>query len=151
MSFQSMLDRITKVRQAMDLTHDGLGEALCKAATDGVQACLAGEHAPDGSSWKELSDRYEGWKSFHYPGNQISLLHGLMDNPREVAGEPGPNTPERAIVTYGVSEQARLEAEWFQKGSGRPGHGAPERPFWGFTDDSRQKIKEILEARLKSA
>lgn len=132
-----------------DLDRDDLGRRLCKAATDGVQYSIAREETPDGQRWADLSEKYEEWKSFNYPGNPMAVLHGTMADPREVAGEVDPPSATRAIVTYGVSEQAREEAAWFQEGGGKPGHGQPARPFWGFTEESRKEVKSILDARFK--
>jgi Phage virion morphogenesis family len=137
-------------RKLFDLTQDNLGQRLCKAATDGVQACIAGQHEPDGTPWQPLSEHYEEWKAFHYPGLDMGVLHQHMANPHEVAGEVEVYAA-RAVVTYGISEQARQEAVWFQEGSGRPGHGQPARRFWGFTADSLEAVKAILGDRLKSA
>ena len=142
---KAILDRH---RTLFDLQVDGLGQELCAAATDGVQACIAGEHAPDGTPWTPLSEAYEEWKSYQFPGQQMAVLYGLMADPREVAGEIDVS-PERAVVTYGTSEEARQQAVWFQEGSGRPGHGSPPRPFWGFTDESLARVRAILEKRLK--
>lgn len=133
-------------KHLFDLDRDGLGPDLCKAATDGVQACLAGEHSPDGSPWAPLSDRYDEWKSFQYPGNPISLLHGIMDDPRQVAGEVQA-TARRAVVTYGTSDRARQEAAWFSEGNAHQ----PPRPFWGFTDASLAEARQILTDRLRTA
>lgn len=133
-------------RHLFDLDRDKLGEDLCKAATDGAQECIAGEYSPSGEGWEYLSPEYEEWKEFAYPGHPMALLHGVMANPRQVAGELDPPDRTRAIVTYGITEQARDEAAWFQRGNAHQ----PPRPFWGFTEDSREAARKILEARLKS-
>lgn len=133
-------------RHLLDLDRDRLGLDLCSAATAGCQECIAGQHAPDGTPWAPLSDAYDEWKSFAYPGNPISLLHGTMDNPREVAGEVEV-AARRAAVTYGISERAREEAGWFQEGNAHQ----PGRPFWGFTADSLAEVARILTDRLRRA
>ena len=134
---------ITHLRGLFDLTRDGLGKDLCKAATDGVQATIAAEQAPDGTPWDELSAGYEEWKSFQFPGSPIAVLHGTMADPREVAGVPTVAS-DFASVTYGVSEQARQEAVWFQEGD----ENQPGRPFFGLTEASRARILEILDGRF---
>jgi len=68
-----------------------------------------------------------------------------MADPREVAGEVAVSA-ELARVTYGVSEQARAEAEWFQQG----GDGRPPRRFWGLTAESEARSREILDARFRT-
>ena len=145
-------DKLAKVvsvlerhKRLFDLREGGLGADLLKAATDGVQYALAAGTDPDGNRWDELSPKYAEWKAFHYPGREISLLHGLMDDPREVAGVPIVTNTE-ATVTYGRSPQARQEAYWFQEGRGRQ----PPRPFWGFTAGSLKDAREILDARFRT-
>ena len=134
-------------RHLFDLDRDHLGRDLCKAATDGAQECIAGEHDPDGKPWDKLSPRYDEWKSFQFPGQPMGVLHQVMANPREVAGEPPEVSAERATVTYGVSEQARQEAEHFQEGDARQ----PPRPFWGFTADSTKEAGQILDRKFQTA
>ncbi|WP_435005157.1 hypothetical protein P12x_003051 [Tundrisphaera lichenicola] len=134
-------------KRLFDLAEGNLGADLCKAATDGCQECLAAEQDPDGNPWPPLSGPYEEWKSFEYPGNPMALLHGVMANPREVAGEIEV-AADSATVTYGVSEQARQEAEWFQEGVKRTGQ--PPRRFWGFTSDSLAKARAILDERFST-
>jgi phage gpG-like protein len=147
------LDRVRAAlerhKKLFDLTEDALGRKLCKAATDGVQECIADEKTPDGQAWVPLSEHYEEWKSFHYPGNPMAVLKGIMANPREVAGEVVVR-PDHAVVTYGVTDEAREHATWFQEGGGRPGHGQPARPFWGFTSASLDEVREILDERFRT-
>jgi hypothetical protein len=141
-----ILQDMERHRKLFDLSEGNLGRDLCKAATDGVQACIAGEHAPDGTPWAALSEKYAEWKSFQFPGNPISLLHGTMDDPHEVAGIVDV-ADSWAEVTYGRSDQARQEAMWFQEGNSHQ----PPRPFWGFTAESLKAVREILDARFKTA
>lgn len=138
----AVLDRHRKL---FDLTRDNLGRDLCKAATDGVQATIAAEQSPDGVPWAPLSEKYEEFKQFQYPGQPIAVLHGIMADPHEVAGIVSVAN-SWAEVTYGRSEQAREEAHWFQEGNGRQ----PARPFWGFTAQSLKQAGEILDARFKT-
>jgi hypothetical protein len=133
-------------RHLFDLDRDSLGAKLCKAATDGVQECIANEESPDGVAWAPLSEKYEEWKSFQFPGSPMGVLHQIMANPHEVAGEVRV-TAHEATVTYGVSEQARDEAVWFQEGDANQ----PPRPFWGLTTESKQESKSILDARFATA
>ena len=120
-------------RSRLDLRHDGLGEDLCKIATDGVLECIIGEHGPDGSAWPDLDARYEAWKARHYPGRPMGVKDFVMARPEEVAGEVVVES-DRATVTYGISDRARVEAAWFQV----------LRPFWGFTDRSRSEVRGRL-------
>lgn len=144
-AIQADLDRH---RHPFDMTRDNLGQDLCKAATDGCQECIAREESPDGSPWAPLSKDYAEWKAFHYPGSPIGVVHLVMANPREVAGEVIA-TPNKAEVTYGVSGQAKQEASWFQEGD--PAHNRPPRRFWGFTRDSLATVRVILDRRFATA
>jgi hypothetical protein len=132
-------------KKLFDLTRDDLGRRLCKVATDGVQECIAGQHAPDGSPWPPLDKHYEEWKSFHFPGLPMGVLHQHMANPHEVAGEVVV-TADGAKVTYGISDLARREASWFQD----PEDGRqPPRRFWGLTEKSRAESRNLLDKRFK--
>lgn len=137
---------IARHRVLFNLVRDGLGKSLCSTATDGIQACIDGHHEPDGTPWLDLSPDYEEWKSFHYPGQPIGKLHDLMSDPAEVAGDVIVFDDE-ALVTYGITQQARDEAEWFQKGHGTQ----PPRPFWGFTEASLGEVRNLLDARFATA
>jgi hypothetical protein len=137
---------IARHKKLFDLERDELGKHLCKAATDGVQECFAGQHSPDGEGWEYLSPKYDEWKSFQFPGNPIGVLHQVMANPNEVAGEVVV-TPDKATVTYGISDQARDEAVYFQEGNSHQ----PERRFWGLTETSVDKSKTLLDARFATA
>lgn len=133
-----VVSTLERHKRIFDLVEGNLGRELCKAATDGAQRCIAEERSPDGSPWPPLKDSYEEWKSFHYPGNSMGVLHGVMANPREVAGVVDVS-PELATVAYGVSEQARREAALFQV----------RRKFFGLTEESRRQSKEILDRRFR--
>lgn len=132
-------------KKLFDLTRDDLGRQLCKAATDGCQECIAGQHAPDGSPWAPLDRHYEEWKAFHFPGLPMGVLHQVMSNPNEVAGEVDV-TADRARVTYGITEQAKEEANWFQDPEG--GHQPPRR-FFGLTEGAQEESRKLLDKRFK--
>lgn len=137
---------VDRHRHLFDLDRDNLGNDLCKAATDGVQANIADERSPDGSPWAPLSAAYDEWKSFQFPGEPMAVLHQVLANPHEVAGEVAV-AAERATVTYGVSGRARQEAAWFQEGNAHQ----PPRRFWGFNDGSLATVRAILDARFATA
>jgi hypothetical protein len=131
-------------RHLFDLDRDDLGRKLCKAATDGVQHGIGRQEAPDGTPWAPLSEKYDEWKSFQFPGNPIAVLRGTMADPNEVAGEVEVKVLE-ATVTYGVSAKAKDEAEWFSDGNGA---GQPGRPFFGLTAEGLAGSKSLLDARF---
>jgi hypothetical protein len=133
-------------RHLFDLDRDRLGEDLCSAATAGVQECIAGQHAPDGTPWDKLSPAYDEWKSFQFPGEPIAVLYKHMADPHEVAGEVEV-AALRAVVTYGISDRAKQEIVWFSEGDA----DQPPRPFWGFTAASLAEAGKILADRLATA
>jgi hypothetical protein len=124
-------------KDLFNLERDGLGKALCKAATDGVQRTIEGQQTPDGARWPELDPAYDAWKSDHFPGKPMAVLHEIMAQPDQVAGDVAVSAGQ-AIVTYGTDEQARQEATWFQE----------RRLFWGFTESSLTEVKSLLDARF---
>jgi hypothetical protein len=137
---------IERHRHLFDLDRDELGKKLCKAATDGVQQCIAEEREPDGASWAPLSQKYEEWKSFQFPGQPIAVLYQHMADPKEVAGEVVVQA-NQAVVTYGVSALAKQEASFFQEGNAHQ----PPRRFWGFTKESTAEARALLDARFATA
>lgn len=134
--------------RAFDMTEDKLGESLCAAFTNGVATSIAAQQAPDGTPWADLSEAYAEQKSRSYPGKPIGVRLGLMAASDEVAGDVIVLAPETAMVTYGVTPEARDEAAWFQRGD--PGQNRPARPFWGMTPAAESETQRILAERLKS-
>lgn len=135
------------LRTLFDLTKGGLGATLCGIATDGVMDNLADGRDADGNPFAALSPDYEAWKSRNFPGQPIGLLHHLMADPAQVSGVVDV-ARDRAAVAYGVSEEARREAEWFIEGDAA--HNRPPRDFWGLTGEALRLVDETLEERLNS-
>ena len=129
-----------------DLTSDGLGDQLIDCAVMGVSECIAGEHDTEGNPWPELSEKYAEWKEWHYPGQQMGVLHFVMARIEEIRGTVYMSTDE-ARVTYGVSQQARDEFAWFNEGD--PAKNRPPRPCWGLTKGSIDASTQILDDRFK--
>jgi Phage virion morphogenesis family len=144
LALDKILADLERHKHLFDLDRDDLGRKLGKAFTDGVQECIAGQHDPDGQGWEYLSPAYEEWKGFQFPGNPIGVLHQTMADPHEVAGEMTTLTATQATVTYGITEQAKQEAQWFQEGDAHQ----PPRRFWGFTPDSLDEVKKLLDERF---
>jgi hypothetical protein len=142
-----ILQDMERHRKLFDLSEGNLGKDLCKAATDGVQECIAREESPDGKRWDDLSPKYAEWKAFQFPGEPVGVLHKTMADPHEVAGLVDV-AESWAEVTYGRSDQARAEAEWFQDPKNP---NQPPRKFWGFTAESLKAVREILDARFRTA
>lgn len=143
---QRILKALARHRTFLDFTDEDCGRDLCKIATDGVQECIKAEQAPDGTPWPELSEDYDAWKTKHFPGQPMGVLHHLMADPVQVSGFVQV-TPDRATTQYGVSQEARDEASWFQEGD--PNNNRPPRRFWGFTAESTDASKVYLVIRFK--
>jgi hypothetical protein len=131
-------------RHTFDMDRNNLGKDLCKAFTDGVQDNIANEHSAEGEGWEYLSEKYAEWKSFQFPGNPMAVLHQIMANPHEIAGEMTTLTAETAITTEGITETGKQEYDWFSSGNDHQ----PGRPSWGFTPDSRKESGDILDKRF---
>lgn len=143
---QRILKSLARHRTFLDFTDENSGRDLCKIATDGVQETIASQTTPDGAAWPKLSDSYEAWKSRHFPGQPMAVLHGIMADPVQVAGYVE-TTADRATTQYGVSQEARDEASWFQEGD--PAQNRPPRRFWGFTPNSIDGTRSYLSDRFK--
>lgn len=146
------LDRILgdldAMEKAFDLTSDGLGGKLLKAATDGVKDTIAKQEDPGGSPWPELSESYAEWKRSEAPGKPIGELYGLMADDDEVEGTIHVQ-PDLASVLYGKTEEAQVEAEWFQEGD--EDQNRPPRPFFDLTAPAVEAIEQILDQRFDAA
>lgn len=142
---EKVRDDLVRMRDLFDLSKDDLGRTLCEIATDGVMDNMQDETDPDGGKWEPLSDAYGKWKANQFPGQPMAVLHHLMSDPAQVKGILAISRNE-AVVTYGVSEQAREEAAWFIEG----GPNRPARNFWGITGPALQLIDETLEQRLNT-
>lgn len=140
-------DDIARMRSLFDLTRDDLGKTLCEIATDGVMDNMQDETDPDGNPWAPLSDAYGAWKANQFPGQPMAVLHHLMADPAQVKGIQAIARNE-AVVTYGVSQEARDEAAWFIEGD--EARNRPPRNFWGITGPALQLIDEMLEQRLNT-
>jgi hypothetical protein len=125
-----------------DLSAENFGADLCEIATDGCAESLANQVDPTGKSLPALSDRWVKRKGH----STIGVWLGLMSDPVQMAGEVEV-TRDSATVTYGVTEDARAEADWFTKGD--PKHHRPPRPFWGLTIQSLDRIKMYVSKWLK--
>lgn len=134
---------LRKHLDAFDLRRNGLGRELCGITTDGVQDTIAAQQTPDGDPWAPLSEPYATSKARNFPGQPMGVLHHLMADPAQVSGIVRV-TRNEAAVTYGVSEEAREEAEWFQEG----GSNQPPREFWGINPDAMQLVGETLDQRF---
>lgn len=130
----------------LDFRHQNLGDDLCGAFTDGTMRSILAEESASGAGWPALSPKYEEWKSRRFPGQQMGHLYGLMTDPAQIRGEIEVHR-DSAQTTYGITEEARNEAAWFQRGDA--GQNRPPRPFWGFTPSSRAAVRRILATRFR--
>ena len=139
-----ILADLERHRTIFDLDNDRLGEELMDLDVVHIIVQMAAERDPDGTQWPELSDAYAKWKAGVSPSNPISYLYGLMDDPEQLMGERSVSADE-ATMTYGVTEDARQEAVWFQD----PQNGSqPERPFYAQTAAGIAAKDELLDRRF---
>jgi hypothetical protein len=138
-----ILADLAKHAVCFDLTLDGLGERLAEALAVGVFAYMDAETDPDNNAWIPLSERYERWKSAHFPGLPMSHLYGLMKQPDQLKGTLNIK-PDGMTQTYGTDEDAQNEAVWFQEGNDRQ----PARRFYDFNEQAEHLIADVLDDRF---
>ena len=138
---------LERQKRFLDFTDNGVGHDLSKIMTDGVLECIIGQNDTDGNPWPALNAQYARDKARRFPGRPMAVLHLTMAQPQEVAGEVEVS-PAQVVTTFGVSEDARAEASWFQEGD--PARNRPERRFWGFTDRSIKVTTDYLTRRFKA-
>jgi hypothetical protein len=124
--------------QRFDFDRDRLGEELAETTALAIWQYMEAETDPTNHPWIDLAARYEAWKAVHYPGRKMAELEMLMKDPDQLRGELVISA-RQLEQTYGTTERAKLEAEWFQEGfSGTDAKGRaryqPERRFYELND-----------------
>jgi hypothetical protein len=123
---------------------DGLGDDVLDVAVGGVKSHFNAQLDPDGATWAELQSAYKRWKDKHYPGNPIGVQEGLMRD--EIDGERKVD-PDSAEWTYGHSDEARAEADWFTQGD--PEQNRKPRPFADLNGDSIARSDQLLDTHFE--
>lgn len=123
---------------AMRLDKGNLASDLMDIAVEEMKINMAAQIDPDGQTWDDLSEEYAKSKARNYPGKPISVLEGLMASDNEMAGFRMV-TDSTASITYGETDDAKIEAEWFQDPSNP---NQPARVFWGLTREAIRRSDE---------
>lgn len=126
------------------MTLNGFGMDLMNVAAEGMFDQAMKEVDPDGVRWPELSEAYAKAKAKSFPGEQIGEREHAMLTLAEFDGERAIEEHE-ASQTYGVSEHARQEAEWFIEGSEK--QNRPPRPFYQFDAGTVKRLDEVVKKR----
>lgn len=128
----TLVDEARSLSRMFDLTKHNLGVVALQIAAQGVEGCFALECDPSGIKWAALSPGYEAWKQTTVGSQPIGRLYGVMSDPAQIMGVTVVY-PQRAGMTYGISDEARIEAVKFQEGGVVTGTSQPRREFYGFT------------------
>jgi hypothetical protein len=137
----AILHDLEKHKNLFDLTL-GLGTALMNEAAEGMFDQAMKELDPDGAPWPVLSEDYAKAKAKHYPGEQIGEREHLMLTLENFDGERDIETNE-ATQTFGLSESARQEAEWFIEGSEK--QNRPPRRFYELDAATVKRLDGVVE------
>lgn len=143
---QAILSDLRRHRQFADFTHDGFGERLMNIDVTAIEARCRAELDPYGHEWAALSEAYAAWKKKMLGRDQIGILFRRMLAHEELRGSRYISATD-ALMTYGVTEEARNEAEWFQEGD--PARNRPPRPFYDFTASANQTRQAYLDKRFE--
>lgn len=140
---QPILNDLEAMKAIFDLSQ-GVGADFLESTSQAVFAQMAAESDADGNPWPALSSSYERWKSANFPGEPISRLHGLMREIDQVRGDQHVES-ELASMTFGLDEQARAEAEWFQDPENP---GQPPRGFYDFGSAVVAAVTPTIDGRF---
>lgn len=110
-----------------------IGEVLLKSAARRVRET---KRAPDGSTWKPLSSKYQAWLNKH-PSVEMSrgstlLRYGLLSKINYSLLKWGSGV----IAVYSAAEYSAYHQEGTRK--------MPARPFLGLSEEDSQEIKMVL-------
>ena len=147
MSMAAIIADLERHKRCFDFTQDTLASDVAEALASAVYEYMDAGIDPRGASWIELSPAYLLWKTRHFPGRLISELHLLMKDPAQLKGELDA-TRNKLIQTYGLNEEAKLEAEWFSEGHSE--QNRPPRPFYELNDLALVHLAAVFDARFQS-
>jgi hypothetical protein len=140
---------LAAIKSALDLTHDGLGGKAAEATAAAVFEYMEVQVDPDNNPWVGLSDAYAERKARLAPGAPMAEFLGrVMKDPDQLRGELD-ISPDRMEQTYGLTDQARNEAAWFQEGD--PARNRPAREFYAFNDLATVYLADLFDDRWDKA
>lgn len=127
-----LLSEARELSRMFDLARYNTGLRALDLAAQGVLDCFQNEADPDGVPWPPLDPSYEGWKTATVGSKPIGYLFGVMSDMAQIQGI-SVITADQATMTYGITEEAKIEATKFQEGGAVTGTNQPPRPFYGFS------------------
>lgn len=133
---------LQRIVRDLDFRRNNLGRDLLDMAAEEVLEGMDRQEDPDGFPWIPLSDAYDAWKSAHFPAQPMAVLYGHMKTRDNVRGVRVIE-PTRAEMTYGLDEQVRDEAAWFQDPTNP---NQPARRFYGLSPHAIQRADAIVNA-----
>ena len=122
---------------------DRVGEEVLDIAMEQQIRNFAAAVDPDGNPWPDLSEAYFAYKQLNALTTDMGYLEFVMAAPENFRGERFANRTEARSV-FGVDEQSKAEAEWFEEGS--QAQNRPPRPFTAMGDIAVQLIDDYLDS-----
>jgi hypothetical protein len=137
---------IERMRDAFDFTKNGLDLAVAGASARGIDEQMDSQADPDGTPWEPLSERYDRWKQLTVGGLPMAELFHVMKTIEQLTGSLEVSR-DRMVQTYGVTEEARQEAYWFQDPQG----DQPPRRFYELNAAAIDHVTQVLDDRFADA
>lgn len=132
-------------KQGFDFTQDELAQRVSVVTAAAIYSYMDAQVDADNAPWIALADGYARWKERHFPGQPIGVLTGHMKALAQLLGELE-ITPHLLKQTYGIDEQARLLAEWFQEGY--DDQNRPPRSFYDLNDLAVAALDDFFDRYL---
>lgn len=129
------------LQRILDLRADKLGRRAMEMIARRIQARSQAELDPTGDRWPENEPRYKARK-----GNQpIGELTGRMLSIEEIEGTITV-VPDAARMEFGLSEDSRQIAEWFEEGI--EANNQPPRPFFELSAADEDALEAFIDEEL---
>lgn len=148
MEMEEIIAEVRRHPDVSDFTKDTLGASLVHIAAMAIIGQMGEEVDPDGHPWPPLSEAYAAWKAEVTGGEPMAVLFHRMRTLDEVEGLYR-ITATTIEQTYGTSEEARNEAEWFQEGSEK--QNRPPRPFYAFNEMAFEQMNAWCDEQFAAA
>lgn len=145
MDLQSIIAEIRAHPHALDFDRHDLGENLVYIAAEAILNQMGEEIDDDGQPWAPLSELYTEAKQRIVGNEPISVLYGHMRTLDQLQGLYR-ITPRTIDQVYGLDEEARDLAEWFQDPS--PDRNQPPRRFYGFNAMALALLDQWVDAHF---
>lgn len=141
MTASEIIADLQRLIRDVDFRRRNLGRDLLDMAAEEVLECMDRQEDPDGLPWIPLSDAYAEWKSSHFPAQPMAVLWGHMKTRDQVRGFRQIEQT-RAEMTYGLDNQSRDEAEWFQDPTNP---NQPARPFYALSPQAIHRADSLID------